>query len=238
MLIPIRLSPSKLNDFERCARCFWDANTGNVPKPRGIFPTLPGGMDLIMKNYVDQFRGKLPPALEDRLPGFLLSDMEKMKKWRFWKTGPTYIDQKNQITLVGALDDCLFHDGFYIPLDWKTKGSEPKDDGSQYYQTQMDCYNLMIEAQGLKIRNEAHLVYVYPLFAHDCEGEPDKPCVKVLFALKPYKLICSKEHAQELVIKAADCLRGSRPPSSIKCEHCAYLTMEDALSKQYEKSLS
>jgi len=47
----IRLSPSSLNLFLECPRCFWlDKNKG-IKRPRGIFPSLPSGMDSVIKKY-------------------------------------------------------------------------------------------------------------------------------------------------------------------------------------------
>lgn len=218
----ISLSPSKLNLFRECPRCFWDAYAGETPRPRGIMASLPGGMDLIMKRYVDQFRGKLPPGLEGKIPGVLFNDMVLMKRWRFWKTGPSYQDKDRQIILVGALDDCLVDGGFYIPLDWKTKGAEPKDDGSQYYQTQLDCYNLMLEFSGFPVRDEGWLVYVYPQAVDPSYVQPDSS-ILIKFGLMPFKLTCDRERAKEIVIKAAECLRAPRPKSADTCEHCQYL---------------
>lgn len=232
---PLSLSSSKLNLFNECPRCFHDAHTGKVPRPRGIMPSLPGGMDLILKSYVDQFRGQLPPPMEGKLPGVLFSDHAKMKKWRFWGTGPKFFDEKNQITLIGALDDCLVDNGAYIPLDWKTKGSEPEDDGSQYYQTQLDCYNLMLEANGYQVRDEGWLVYIYPTYAATPTMQITNN-VNVMFGMKPFKLTCSRERAKEIVIKAAECLRGKRPESSSKCEHCAYLRQLALLEKETVKT--
>jgi len=79
---PIKLSPSKLNEFNACSRCFYDAYTLGIKKPRGIFPSLPGGLDRVLKVYFDKFRGTLPPELKGKLPGALMTDMEKMNKWR------------------------------------------------------------------------------------------------------------------------------------------------------------
>src|SRR3990167_9379561 len=132
---PISLSPSKINLFNDCPRCFHDAYARKCPRPRGIFPSLPGGMDLVLKSYVDQFRGSMPPQLIGKLPGELWGD-PRIYSWRNWRSGPTYENHDHQVKCVGALDDMLFVAPLCAPLDWKTKGSEPKDDGSQYYQTQ------------------------------------------------------------------------------------------------------
>lgn len=228
----ISLSPSKLNLFNECPRCFYNAYTLKIPRPRGIMASLSGGIDLILKKYVDQYRGKLPPPFIGKLPGVLIDDIVRMKKWRYWKTGPTYFDKKNQIELIGALDDCLIDDGYYIPLDWKSKGSKPKDDGSQYYQTQLDCYNLMLAAQGLKIREEGWLVYVYPVAGVALENLPLDPELNIVFEANLFKLSCDSGRARELVIKAAECLRGPRPDFYDSCEHCRYLTViNDLVSK-------
>lgn len=217
----IRLSPSKLGDYNRCTRCFHDAySETKVPKPRGIFPSLPGGMDLVMKNYADRYRGKLPPFLKGKVPGVLMPDLILMNKWRNWRTGPTFVDEKHEVSMIGALDDCLVVGGVYIPLDWKTKGSIPKDSGAQYYQTQMDCYNLMLNFNGFPVRNEAHLIYISPKESFEISGSF---ALNFEFNVTVYELECNKERAHELLIKAVECLRGPRPKVTGRCEHCLYL---------------
>jgi len=61
----IRLSPSSLNLFLECRRCFWlDKNKG-IKRPRGIFPSLPSGMDSVIKKYFDSYRlnSDMPPEM-------------------------------------------------------------------------------------------------------------------------------------------------------------------------------
>lgn len=226
----INLSPSKLNLFNECPRCFWDAYAAKCPRPRGIFPSLPGGMDRVFKDYADRFRGTLPPMLDERVRGVLMGDIAKLNQWRNWRTGLTYIDAERQIKLIGALDDCLIDGDIYIPLDWKTKGSQPKDDGSQYYQTQLDCYNLMLSASGYRVADEGYLVYIYPEL---CESSIKTAVqISVDFGVNIYRINCNTGRAKELVVWAAECLRGNRPDSSVDCEHCAYLRSEDGLTRR------
>jgi len=53
----LRLSPTTgLSLFKECPRCFWLHFNKNVHRPRGIFPSLPSGMDLVIKNYFDRYR--------------------------------------------------------------------------------------------------------------------------------------------------------------------------------------
>ena len=64
------LSPSKLNllNANGCERCFYLHNKLKLERPRGIFPSLPNGIDRVLKEYVDRYRQGLPPCLEDKLP--------------------------------------------------------------------------------------------------------------------------------------------------------------------------
>jgi hypothetical protein len=46
---PFKLSPSKLNLFQECKRCFWLEKHKVWKRPQGIFPSLPSEMDKILK---------------------------------------------------------------------------------------------------------------------------------------------------------------------------------------------
>ena len=48
-----------------CPRCFWLAQHNIWKRPPGIFPSLPSGMDKILKEHFDKFmeKGELPPEL-------------------------------------------------------------------------------------------------------------------------------------------------------------------------------
>jgi len=82
----IKLSPSKLNLFLDCPLCFWLEVNKGVKRPAGVFPSLPGGMDLVLKKYYDRFRGGLPPELIGRVNGKLLADEDLIKRFRNWRT--------------------------------------------------------------------------------------------------------------------------------------------------------
>ena len=45
----VYLSPSALNVFNDCPRCFWLDKNKRMKQPRGIFPSLPSGMDKVLK---------------------------------------------------------------------------------------------------------------------------------------------------------------------------------------------
>lgn len=228
----LSLSPTKLNEFVRCPRCFHDAHVSKI-KPPQIIASIMNGMDRTLKTYVDNFRGGIPHGLGGLLPGVLMADMVQMKRWRQWQTGPTYTDKDLNVKLIGGLDDCLDDKYVHIPMDWKSKGSEPENDGSEYYQLQMDCYNLMLDAQGVKTRDEAYLVYFWPMEGRSNStgsGHIRIGALEILFGLKVFKLTCSKDRALDTLKAAVACMRGPRPASNPECEQCKYLSAIENLT--------
>ena len=215
----IRLSPSALNLFLDCPRCFWlDKNKG-IKRPRGIFPSLPGGMDLVIKKYFDIYRLKndLPPEIKGKVAGQLFANMAVLEKWRNWRNSDLcYEDKDSKAVLIGALDDCLTDDGRYIPLDYKTRGSELIEDPRKYYQNQLDCYCLMLEHSGFKTKGLAYLVYYWP----------EEVCQEgvVKFHVEPIKIETDIESAKKTIREAVKLLSLAMPQSNPNCEYCSLVT--------------
>ncbi len=224
----IRLSPTTgLNLYRECPRCFWLHYNKRVQRPRGIFPSLPSGMDLVIKKYFDQYRGSLPPELHGKVEGQLLKDTALMDKWRDWRTGLEYVDQEIGATLFGALDDCLTlsqtpteglfeQEVRYIPLDYKTKGSAPRDgDSERYYQTQLDAYALMLNSNGFLVADFAYLIYYYP-------ARVEKNGL-VHFNIEPVRVSTSVDRVKKLFAEAVSVLKGPQPKRHENCEYCVWL---------------
>lgn len=233
----LTLSPSKLGTLNDCPRCFVMENasipgTPKVPRPRGIFPGLPSGMDAVIKQYHEGFRTQkvLPPYLVGQLPGILYPDVALLKKLQFWKTGPTYETEHRgrQVLLRGAIDELIRReDNSCSTADFKTKGSEPRDDNSQYYGTQLDCYELMLPSKGFVMSSGiAFLIFVWP----ESQTDPDNPLSPFLqfnFRSKVYSLKADPQRAKALLLKAVDlivdCEEGKGTPDpSQNCEYCRY----------------
>ncbi|MEK6875437.1 MAG: hypothetical protein AABX30_02030 [Nanoarchaeota archaeon] len=51
--------PSSLSLMKECPRCFWLAQHNVWQRPAGIFPSLPSGMDAILKKHFDKFMEKV-----------------------------------------------------------------------------------------------------------------------------------------------------------------------------------
>jgi hypothetical protein len=209
----IRLSPSTLGLYKECPRCFWLQINEKFARPRGIFPTLPGGMDLVIKKYYDSYRGKLPPELEGKIDGILMDDLALLNKWRNWRTGLEYYDKERDATLFGALDDCLVKSSqksaisnkkLYMPLDYKTQGFPPQEGASEiYYQHKLDAYALMLSENGYKSGDCAYLVYYYPREVKE-NGTVD-------FEVKPVKINTDIERIRKMFEGAVDLLNSDVP---------------------------
>ena len=214
----IRLSPtSGLNLFRDCPKCFWMHYNQKFHRPRGIFPSLPGGMDNVIKKYFDKFRkdGGLPPELVGKVEGGLMPDQKLMDFWRDWRTGLEYTDKKRNAVLFGALDDCLLDGDTYIALDYKTRGYPPREGDSQkYYGAQLDSYALMLWANGYKVAPYAYLVYYYP--------EKVKKNGVVDFIVEPVEIEVSIKRVKKLFEEALDCLEGLEPKSHSECIYCSW----------------
>lgn len=214
----VTLSPSALSLFKDCPRCFWLEKVKNIKRPRGIFPSLPGGMDRVIKTYFDTFRAKgaMPPELHiDAFKGIrLFGDQVQLEAWRAWRTGLQY--HEDGAVLSGMLDDLLVKDGAYVPFDYKTKGSPTnEEDATRYYQTQLDCYALMLEGNGLKTAGYGFLLYYSPKEVRE-NGQ-------VGFEIQPIRIATDIERAKELFHRALAVLTGAAPKASAKCEYCGWL---------------
>ena len=213
----VKFSPTTLNLFFNCPRCFWLHFNKNIRRPRGIFPSLPSGMDRVIKDYYDEYRRrkKLPPELEGKVEGLLFEDETLLESWRNWRKGLTYQDKALDVTLMGALDECLTKGEYYIPLDYKTKGSATNQgDSEKYYQNQLDCYALFLESNQRPTCSLGYLVYYYP-------GKVEEKG-RVQFQVEPIKMEVDPLRAKVTLHHAVALLKGPLPEGGVDCEYCNY----------------
>ncbi|OGZ61704.1 MAG: hypothetical protein A2932_01415 [Candidatus Spechtbacteria bacterium RIFCSPLOWO2_01_FULL_46_10] len=209
----IRLSPSTIGLYKDCKRCFWLKFNGRE-RPAGIFPSLPSGMDGVIKKYFDKYRGGMPPELQGRMEGILMHDLTTLNKWRNWRTGLVYEDKTRNAALFGALDDCLEIGDNYAPLDYKTRGFAPKDGGEAYYQHQLDAYTFLLRANNYKVADFAYLVYYYP--------EKVEENGVVYFNVEPKKVAVNTDDAKKSFEDAVDFLKEPEPKVHSYRTSCAY----------------
>lgn len=213
--MPHKLSPSTLNLLKECPKCFWLHFNGKK-RPSGIFPSLPSGMDSVLKTHFDTFRekGKLPPELNSLQGQTKLFDNEELlKQWRNNFKGIQWKDENGNI-LKGAVDNILQKESKLIVMDYKTRGSPLKDDTAAHYQDQLDIYNLLLRKNGYETENYAYLLFYHPSRV--------LPSGEVVFHTDLIKMEINTENAEKLFKEAIKILEGKMPEAKKECKWCGY----------------
>ena len=152
--------------MQECPRCFWLTQHKVWKRPAGIFPSLPSGMDAILKKHFDKFRDKglLPPELcENRECKNLklFDDKEKLKIWQSNFKGISFTDKESN-ELHGAVDNILVNGKKLIVLDYKTRGYAVKDDTAEHYRLQQNVYNFLLRKNGYETEDYFFLLFYVP----------------------------------------------------------------------------
>lgn len=191
----------------------------NIKRPRGIFPSLPDGMDNVFKKYFDEYRaeGVLPPEIEGRIDAKLYPDLKKLNSWRDFNFGRggirAEIPEYNMI-VAGAIDDLLVApDGKFIPFDFKTRGYPNKEDTHEHYRYQLDLYSLLFEKNGMPVAEHGYLLFFWP--ESYSLGMANFKTDLVRMDISPSRGISILEKAHKIVI-------GPKPEFHKECEYCLY----------------
>lgn len=215
--MPYKFSPSSLAILKDCPRCFWLQFNKNIKRPEAIFPSLPSGMDKILKEHFDRFMKKqqLPPELQ-QLNGEvkLFDDEELLKVWRSNFKGIEWKDKKGNL-FHGAIDNLLKKGKKLIVLDYKTRGFPLKEDTHEHYQDQMDIYNFLLRKNGYQTED-----YTYLLFYHPHQVEPNG---HVCFNNDLVKIRVNIKNVENIFKKAVQVLEAEIPAPSEGCAFCQWL---------------
>lgn len=211
-----KLSPSQLNLFKECPRCFWLQNHKVWKRPVGPFPSLPSGMDRILKNHFDKFReqGKMPPELCERKDNScanmkLFDDIEKLKVWQNNFKGVSWTDKEGN-ELHGAIDNLLVLGKKLIVLDYKTRGYALKEDTAEHYRLQQNVYNFLLRKNGYETEDYFFLLFYVP--------KEVMPTGEVIFDTDLVKMKVDIKMAEKVWKDALELLKGDCPQKS--CEWC------------------
>lgn len=209
-----KLSPSSLNLYQECSRCFWLHQHKVWKRPSGPFPQLPNGMDRVLKEHFDRFmrKGQLPPELvkNEGAKGMLLFDDEGLlKEWRNSRKGLWFEDKENNI-LHGGVDNILRKGKKLIVLDYKTKGSPAKEDAHKVNQHQLDIYNFLLRKMGYETEDYGFLLFYSPSEVLET-GE-------FLFHTELRKVKTNIKDGENLFNSAIKLLNGECPEKS--CDWC------------------
>jgi len=215
----IKVSPSGVSSLLECPRCLWLQVNENKKRPRGIYPSLPDGMDNVFKKYFDEYRarGEMPPEIDGKVEGRLFDDAQKLRQWREFNFGRGGIGAsipEYDMALNGAIDDLLVApDGGYIPFDFKTRGYPTKEDTHEHYRTQLDLYALLFERNGMAPAAYGYLLFFWPQSYEMGAAN---------FKTELIKRDVSPSRGLSALKKVHDIATGPIPPSHASCEYCVY----------------
>lgn len=209
--------------FLECKRCFWLGVIKGLNRPDSIFPSLPSGMDRVLKEHFDRFarKGELPPEIKNIdcvVSCSLFDNIHLLNIWRDSRQGLQYKDQNSNIVIKAAIDNILKKGNKLIVLDYKTRGHPLRDNTHTYYQTQMDFYNFILRKNGYATEDFAFLLFYYPKAVN--------PTGEVVFDTKLKVIDTSMDAVQKIISDIIITLNGPLPPKDKDCEFCNYSKRE------------
>ncbi len=211
------ISPTTLKVYEDCPRCFWLHFNKGLKRPSMPFPSLPNGIDRVLKDYYDIYRkgNKLPPELAElNKEGFkLYNDYDKLDDLRKLGKGMKWKNKKGDV-VRGVLDDLLEKDGKFIVLDYKTRGFPLKDDTVSFHKMQLEVYTFLLGKSGFETEDYGYLIFYHP---KKVEGSR-----AISFETDLVKVDVSVSHAEKFINGALKTLKGRIPKSSEDCEYCKW----------------
>ena len=213
--MPYKLSPSSLSLLKECPRCFWLHHNRGIKRPDTIFPSLPSGMDRVLKEHFDACRDKgiLPPELKGLKDVKLFDDKKLLEEWRNNRKGVQWTDGKGNL-FKGAVDNILVKGSKLIVLDYKTRGFPLKEDTHSHYQDQLDIYNLLLRKSDYETEDYAYLLFYHPDKVNE-NGD-------VVFHTDLVMMRISIQNAETIFSKAISVLEGEIPESSDDCGFCEW----------------
>ncbi|HIH05131.1 TPA: PD-(D/E)XK nuclease family protein [Candidatus Woesearchaeota archaeon] len=214
--MPYTFSPSSLSLLKDCPRCFWLHFTKGIKRPDSIFPSLPSGMDRVLKEHFDRFmeKGELPPELaECNGECRLFNDKSLLAVWRSNFNGIRWKDERGNL-FRGAVDNILVKGKKLVVLDYKTRGYPLKEDTPAHYQDQMDIYNLLLRKNGHETEDYAYLLFYHPNTVHG-NGDVD-------FHSDLVKIPIDASNAERIFRKALEVLEKEIPQPAEECGFCRW----------------
>ncbi|MCG2826060.1 MAG: PD-(D/E)XK nuclease family protein [Thermoplasmatales archaeon] len=215
--MPYKFSPSSLSLLKDCPRCFYLRFNKGIKRPDTIFPSLPSGMDKILKAHFDSFVGKekLPPELKDMNDEVTLFDNAGLLEvWRNNFKGIQWTDEKGNL-FRGAVDNILQKGKNLIVLDYKTRGYPLKEDTAKYYQDQVDIYTFLLRKNGYETEDYAYLLFYHPDRVNE-NGD-------FVFHTDLVRMEISIKNAERIFNEAVKVLEGDMPEPSDNCQFCGWV---------------
>lgn len=222
---PHRLSRSKLELFNDCARCFYlDQRLG---VPRTSFPafSLNNAVDELLKREFDTLREeeRAHPLMEEYGIDAVPFKDPRMEEWRdALRRGVQVFHEPTNLIIRGGVDDIWINSkGELHVVDYKatSKKEEVSLDGywQQAYKRQVEIYQWLLRGNNLSVSPTAYFVYANGnSSAHAFDG-------KLEFDIRIIAHEGDDSWVEGLVGRISECLRSDEVPArSDHCEYCGY----------------
>lgn len=240
-LAPFRLSRSKIENYIRCARCFYLDRRLGVSQPSSPPFNLNNAVDTLLKREFDHYRasGQPHPLMKQNGLDAVPFAHDKMEEWReALRGGVRTIHKPTNFEVTGAVDDLWINPaGELIVVDYKatSKPSEPTLEAEWQisYKRQMEIYQWLLRQNGFKVSSTGYFVYANGLTFADSFDQT----LHFSLTLLPYT--GSDEWIEPVLLAIHDCLQSDTPPPAREdCEWCEYRRLAgEKERKPVQKSL-
>jgi len=219
-----RLSRSKIENFMRCARCFYLDRRLGVGEPEGYPFTLNSAVDHLLKKEFDVHRakGNPHPLMAHYKVDAVPFAHEELDRWRENFVGAQFLHKPTNLLITGAIDDVWINPkGELHIVDYKatSKDSEVNLDAEWQigYKRQMEIYQWIFRQNGFKVSDVGYFVYA--------NGKRDRAAFdgKLEFDVKIIPYTGDDSWMEPTIFKIRKCLESDElPQSGAECAFCVY----------------
>lgn len=222
-LEPFKLSRSKIDNFIKCARCFYLDRKYGIGEPGGYPFTLNNAVDELLKKEFDIYRKKSVPHPLMEAAGIKAYPFshENLNKWRENFSGIQYHHKPTNFIVTGAIDDVWVNEAGELHIvDYKatSKATEVNLDAEWQdgYKRQMEMYQWLFRQNGFKVSDVGYFVYA------NGKRNVERFDAKLEFDIKiiPYK--GDDSWVEGTLTKIRETLMSDMPPLNPDCEFCSY----------------
>lgn len=230
---PFKLSRSKIENYTKCARCFYLDRRLGVDRPSMPGFTLNSAVDHLLKKEFDLYRAKSVPhpiMIEngvDAIP-FTHPDLDE---WRENFKGLRHHHTLTNFIVTGAIDDVwITPTKELIVVDYKSTSKNGEvsldDEWKESYKRQMAIYQWILRRMGFAVQNTGYFVYA--------NGRKDLDAFNANLSfhmqLIPYE--ANDSWVEPALVRAKECLTSNHIPAAEDgCEFCAYRKISSELEK-------
>ena len=222
---PFKLSRSRLENFIKCARCFYLDRRLGVEPPSGPPFNLNIAVDALFKKEFDVYREKKEPHPLMREYGINAVPYAHphLNIWRENFKGVQFLHEPTNLLITGAIDDVWMNpEGALIIADYKATSKNGEitleDEWKIAYKRQMEIYQWLFRRNGFKVANTGYFVYSNGL--KDCDDFKD--CLRFKTVVLPHE--GNDSWVEKCILDAHACLTSSAIPNMTDdCGFCKYL---------------